>query len=148
MRGPENLGGVEAAIDPDDGLALDREAKRLFTAHAVGLREATGDFLVALEVGVVLRRGDDRLDVGPPLLGIADRVQNHPVGFVGQHDEVLVERFVVEKHIVGADFVPEVFGRRRDPVLCLEWHRDEEGDDGRRGKSHKGFLHGGQHLRI
>ena len=43
----EHFGGVQAAVDPDHGLAFARERARLVVGEALGQREAARDVLVA-----------------------------------------------------------------------------------------------------
>ena len=51
----EHLGRVQAAVDPDDGLALARQRAGLLVGESFGRRQAPGDLLVAIEILVVLR---------------------------------------------------------------------------------------------
>ena len=52
----EHLGGVQAAVDPDDRLAFRRERARLLVGEPLGERQPPRDLLVAIELLVVLRR--------------------------------------------------------------------------------------------
>ena len=53
LLGAEDLGGVEAAVDPDDGLALGGERAGFVLGDALGMRQPPRDLLVAVEVGPV-----------------------------------------------------------------------------------------------
>ena len=80
----ERFGGVQAAVDPDDGLALFRERAGLVVGQALGEREPARDLLVAREVLVVLGRRHDRHQLVAALGGLADRLQHHAVGLAGR----------------------------------------------------------------
>ncbi len=51
----ERFGGVQAAVNPDHGLAFLREGARLFIGQVFGQRQATRDLFVAREVLVIGR---------------------------------------------------------------------------------------------
>ena len=103
----EHLGGVKAAVDPDDRLAVARELARLVVGQALGQRQAAGDVLVFLQVLVVLGRGDDRHQLIAALGGLADALDGHAVGLGVELAEELGELGVVGQHVVGADLVAE-----------------------------------------
>ena len=71
----ERLGGVQAAVDPDDRLAFARERARLVVGQPFGQRQAPRDVLVPREVLVVLRRRHDRHQLLAALGGLADRLE-------------------------------------------------------------------------
>lgn len=75
----EDLGGVEAAVDPDDPLAVARERPRLLGGDPLRASELLGDAPVALPVPEILRARDDRHQLRAPLGGDADGVEVHPV---------------------------------------------------------------------
>ena len=64
----DHFGRVQAAVDPDDRLAFLRQRARLLLGHAARAVQLLRDLLVAIELGEVLRRGDDRrrAAAGPP----------------------------------------------------------------------------------
>ena len=66
--GAEHFAGVQAAVDPDDGLALGGQLAGLGLVDALGQREPAGDVPVVVELVVVGRRRDDaqRAAAGPP----------------------------------------------------------------------------------
>ena len=110
----EDLGGVQAAVDPHDGLAVASELPCLFVGQALGEREPLGDVLVFLQVFVVLRRGDDGHQLIAALGGLADALQDHAVGIGVELAEELAELGVVRQDVVGADRMAEELLRRGD----------------------------------
>ena len=110
----EHLGGMQAAVDPDDRLAVARELPRLVVGQPLGQCEPPGDVLVLLQVLVVLRRGDDRHQLVAALGGLADALHGHAVGVGVELAEELGELGVVRQHVVGADLMAEELLRGRD----------------------------------
>ena len=74
----EHLGGVQAAVDPDDRLAVPRELPRLVVGQPFGQREPAVDVLVAAPAGVWFS-GEVMIAVqlGPPFCGLADVDDRH-----------------------------------------------------------------------
>ena len=70
--GVHRLGGVEAAVDPDDGFAFFGEFLRFVVGEALGAGEAHGDVAVVFELLVILGRGDDRHVLRAAFGGVAD----------------------------------------------------------------------------
>ena len=68
----EHFRGVQAAVDPHDRLAFRGERARLIVGQPFGQRELPRDLLVARQLLVVFRRGDDRHQLRSPLFGLAD----------------------------------------------------------------------------
>ena len=128
----QHFRGVEAAVDPHDGLAALREFSRLRLGHAPGEREAGGDLPVFVEVRVVLGRGDDRHELVSALGGRPDRLQRHARGFGGQRLPVAGEVAVVRQFVVGADLVAEE-GLRGRQFLREAGPRGEDAEDDRGG---------------
>ena len=110
----EHFGGVQAAVDPDHRLAFLGERARRVVGEALGLRQAARDLLVAIELLEVLGRGDDRHQLIAALGGLADRLDDHAIGFGIELLHVLGELGVVREHVVGADVVAEECLRRGD----------------------------------
>ena len=76
----QHLGGVQAAVDPDHGLAVARELPRLLVGEPVGERQLAVRFLDERQLPMVLRRRDDRGDLGPALFRLADVHDHHALG--------------------------------------------------------------------
>ena len=110
----EHFGGVQAAVDPHDRLAVARELTRLFVGQALGQREPLRDVLVLLQVLVVLRRRDDRHQLIAALGGLADALHDHAVGLGVELADELGELGVVRQDVVGADLMAEKRLRRGD----------------------------------
>ena len=79
-----DFGGVQAAVDPDDRLALGGQLGGLGLADALGQGQAAGDALVVGQLRVVGRRGDDAHELRPAFLGVADVDDLEPVGLAFQ----------------------------------------------------------------
>ena len=107
----EDLVRMEAAVDPDDGLALGGQRAGLFLADALGLGEPAGDLPVALEVGPVGGGGDGRHPLIAPFRGLADGLQRHAVRLLGEEVPVVGEALVVDELVVGAEAVAELLFR-------------------------------------
>ncbi len=104
--------GVQTAVDPDHGLALGGQGASLGFADALGLGQPARDLLIAVDVRQVLRRGNDRQILRPPLGRFADLQQLHPVRLPGQCLQIAFELAVGDQAIVGADLVAKGLQRR------------------------------------
>ena len=114
--GEEGLGGddfvgVQAAIDPDDGLAFGGEGVRLIVGEAFGAGEALGDFFVARQVFEIGRRGDDGHDDGAAFGGLADLFELDAVGLGGDLVPVVEQLGVVGEEVIVAGGVGAEDGR-------------------------------------
>ena len=114
--GEEGLGGddfvgVQAAIDPDDGLAFGGEGVGLIVGEAFGAGEALGDLFVARQVFEIGRRGDDGHDDGAAFGGLADLFEFDAVGFGGDLVPVVEQLGVVGEEIVVAGGIGAEDGR-------------------------------------
>ncbi len=114
----EHFGGVQPAVDPDDGLALARQRSRRVVRESLGEREPHGDLPVALEIAVILRRRHDRHEVRPALGRLADLLDDHAIGLRVQLAPVRRDLLVVGQEVVVAEVVPEFFLRSGDPALA------------------------------
>ena len=110
----DGLGGVQAAIDPDDGLALFGQRARLLLADAFGEGELARDLLVLRQIPDVLRRRDDGHPLVAAFLGLADALQLHARAFGGELLPVGFELGVVGDHVVVAQVEAEGFFRGGD----------------------------------
>ena len=79
LLGADGLGGVEAAVDPDDRLAFFGERLGLVVGETLGQRELLADLAVVVEVLHVFGRGDDGHVLVAALGGEADVDQLHAV---------------------------------------------------------------------
>ena len=145
----EHFGGVQAAIDPDDGLAFVRQAARFGLGDAFGTREPCTDLAIAILVPQILGRRDDRHDLRAPFFGQPDRIEFHPVRLAREALEVLVELGVIGQLIVGADPVPEELLRRGQPRLGAgdrggERDQHEQGAEQRVRTTHRGGTPSGE----
>ena len=55
LVGAEDLGRVQAAVEPDNALALLRQCSSLLVGQTLGQRQPAGDFLVSLDLPVIFR---------------------------------------------------------------------------------------------
>ncbi len=94
--------------------AVAGELPRLIVGQALGEREPAIDVLEFREVPMVLRRRDDRGVLGPALGCLADVDDRHPVGFLIELLQVLLELRVVDETVVVADLPAELLLRARD----------------------------------
>ncbi len=108
LLGADGFRGVEAAVDPDDCLALFGEGLGLIVGEAFGEGELLADVAVVLEVLHVLGRGDDGHVLMAAFGGEADVDELHAVGFFGELLEVLGFLGVVDELEVVADVVAEL----------------------------------------
>ncbi len=83
LRG-DGFGGMQAGIDPHDGLALRRQRPRLRFVHPARPRQPFGDAAIIVQLGQIGRGGNDRHPHGAPLGGLADIDQLHAIGFSRQ----------------------------------------------------------------
>jgi len=109
LLGSGHLGGVESAVDPDHRLPLPGELPGLRLGEPLRQGHPAGDILVAVQVPMVLRAGDDGHHMGTPLGGGSDGVQHHPVRLPGEGLPVPVEGGVVHQLVVRPHLVPEEF---------------------------------------
>ena len=105
---PKHLRRVQAAVDPDDRLALGGEFAGLCLGDPLGVRKPPGDLLVTIQAGAVGGRGDRRHPLLAPILGSADGLQRHAVRLLREEMPVLGEAFVVDELVVGAQLVAEL----------------------------------------
>jgi hypothetical protein len=106
--------GVQAAVDPDDGLALGGQLGRLGRADIFGLCQTVGNFLIAGQVAVIGRRGDDAHQLRPALFRLADVDHLEAVRLAFQLFPVAHQLLVVRQAVVVAQVEAEVFLRRGD----------------------------------
>ena len=154
LLGAEHLGGVQAAVDPDHGLAFLRQRARLLVGQALGLGQPARDLAVAVQLLEVLGRRDDRHQLVAALGGLADALDDHPVGLRIELAHVLGELRVVRQHVVGANLVAEELLGCGDPerrngggsrgggglrARRLDGHQQGEGDECERSD---GGVHG------
>ncbi|MNR90631.1 hypothetical protein D3C72_216170 [compost metagenome] len=109
--GRDGLGRVQAAVDPDHGLAFGGHGAGLGFADALGLGQTTRDLLIAVQMGQVLWAGDDGDVLGAALGGLADLDQLHPVRLPSQGLQIGFPLGVVDQAVVGADLMAERFLR-------------------------------------
>ena len=83
LVGADGFGGMETAVDPDDGFAFGGEGAGLFFGEAFGAGESLGDALVLGEVGEVLGGRDDHHVLGTIFFGFTDVDEAQPIGFRG-----------------------------------------------------------------
>jgi hypothetical protein len=134
----EHLAGVQPAVDPHDGFPLVGELAGLGLIDALGQGQAAGDLLVAAQVAVVGRRGDDGHELLAALLGDADAHEPDAVRLALQPGPVAGELLVVGQAVVVADSEAEVVLRRGD--ARRGWRRPL---GGRRGLARE-LRHGGE----
>ena len=158
LLGAEYLGGVEAAVDPDHRLAFAGQRPGLIVGEPLGQRQLPRDVPVAIELLEVLGRADDRHQLVAALGGLADRLDDHAVGFLVDEPHELGELGVVRQDVVGADWMAEErFGRgdprrsgaRRRLDLRQQGHRGHRGERERTRDQHgaaKQSTHGRQDL--
>ncbi len=105
----EHLGGMQATVDPDDGLTLPRQAACFFFRHALCQREPPGYFLVPTEIRVIIRGGDDRHQLRAPLRGASNFLEHHPGRFLRQFRPICLQLRVRGEVIIIADIEAELF---------------------------------------
>jgi hypothetical protein len=81
LLGADRLGGVEAAIDPNDRLAFFRERMRLILGDVLRARQLLADLPIVLEIFHVLGSAHDRHVLMPSLGRQPDVDQLHAIGF-------------------------------------------------------------------
>ncbi len=153
LLGAEHLGGVQAAIDPDHGLALAGERAGLVVGEPAGARQAARDLLVAIETREVLGRRDDRHELRPVERRAPDLDHLHAVGLAIELAPVRRRLLVVGEEVVIADVVPPLLHRRghrrrlrsrRRRRTAREWCRrgNRERDQGYEDEMGSGCSHG------
>ncbi len=101
--GAEHFGGVEAAVDPNHGLAFRSQLGRRGLAEALGQRHAAGDALIMGQLGVIGGRGDNAHHLLAAFLGEADLEDLEPIGLgldlvpVAEHLLVIRQAIVVSQ---------------------------------------------------
>ena len=112
LLGAEHFGRVQAAVDPDDHLALAGQGAGLFVGQVLGQRQPPVRRLDHRQLPLVFRRGDDRGELGPPFFGLADVDHRHPFRLRLQLLEIVGVLRVVDQAVIVADRKPElIFGR-------------------------------------
>ncbi len=106
-----DFGGVQAAVDVDDGLAFARQRLGLFVGETPALGQAARDVLIFVKLRQIPRRGDDGNLPIQATRGLADRNDLDAIGSRRQFVEV-VARFVVvgEVEIVAGLVAQDGFG--------------------------------------
>src|SRR5207237_9577259 len=148
----EHFGCVQAAVDPDDRLALLREPAWLVLRHAFGDAELARDLLVAIELLEVLWSGDDRHQLRPSFSRLADVDDPHPVGFfvellpvgdeLGIGGELVIVADVESEKLLRAGDVRSLRGRRhRDRRDQRQRYRDRAVSTYEHGTSPVGRPH-------
>ena len=114
LLGADDLSGVETAVDPDHGLALDRELAGFRFGQSLGQGQPGRDLLVAGEIPMVLGRRDDGHDHCPAFGCPSDIDHGHAVGELVQLFPIGDGLRVVDELIVVADVESEfLFGGRK-----------------------------------
>ena len=136
----EDLGRVESAVDPDNGLAFLRQRARLVVGQSLGEGELACDLLVAFQVLEIRRRGNDGHQLRAAFGGLADLLDAHPVGFFVQLRPVGLELRVGGELIVVADIEAKMLlrrghGLRRDD-RCQQQHKEGRQDSALVGLPH------------
>ncbi len=88
LVGADGLGGVEAAVDPDDGTAFGGEGAGVGFGEAFGAGEALGDGAIVVELREVRGGGADDHPLRAAFGGAADVDQADAVGRGGEFFEV------------------------------------------------------------
>ena len=88
LVGAERFGGVEAAVDPDDGATLGGEGAGPGFGETLGAREALRDGAVVFELREIGGRGADDHPLSPTFLGFADIDEAEAVGCGGEFFEI------------------------------------------------------------
>ena len=134
LVGTEGFGGVEAAVDPDDGAAFGGEGAGLVLGETLGAREALGDGAVVLELREVGGGGADDHPLGATFLGFSDIDEAEAIGGGGECFEIRLGLRVGRQVVVVADGEAEMLLRRgegRGRSAGESEGRGEEGEGGR-----------------
>ena len=146
LVGAERFGGVEAAVDPDDGATLGGEAAGLGFGETLGAREALGNRAVVPELREVGGGGADDHPLGAAFLGFADIDKAEAVGCGGEFFEIRLGLGVGGEVVVVADGEAEMGARSREfgggRSAGESEGRGEEGEGGR--DEAEGAEHGGE----
>ena len=126
--GAQHLAGVQATVDPDDGLARASQLSGVLLRHILGQGQPAGDVLVAGQLAMVGRRRDDAHELRPAFLGDADANHLEAVRFLFELRPVIAELLVIRQAVIVAQVEAEEFLRRRDRRPRQDRrHRAEEG---------------------
>ena len=117
LRRAEHLGGVQAAVDPHDRLALGRERVGLIVGQTFRVCEPLRRFLVAREVLQIVRGGDDRHQLGTALGRVPDGVQHHAGGLPRELLPVCEQLGVGRQLVIGAEVEAQGFLGRGNAAL-------------------------------
>ena len=108
-----NFGGVQPAVDVDDGLAFARQRLGLFVGEPPALGQAARDVLIFVELRQILRRRNDGNLPIQAAGGLADRDQFDAIGNCRQFVEIVARFVVVGKiEIVAGLVAQDGFGGR------------------------------------
>ena len=108
----EHLRGVESPIDPHHRFPLPGQGPGLPLRDPLSQSHPAGDLLIAGQVGVVLRGGDDGHKLRPAFAGPADLFQDHPGRLLSQAFPIRGESGVAGELVIGPDLVAEELHRR------------------------------------
>lgn len=141
LVGAKDLGGVKAAVEPHDGLALLGQRAGLGLGEPLALGELHRDVFVLLQELEILRRRDDRRELGPSFGRLAHLDYLHPVrlgvGLLPIRDELIV----VGKEVVVTDVMAEKLLRRRNVTLgagsCRTYYERQNGHAPRAESPHR-----------
>ena len=117
----EDFGRVQAAVDPDHGLAFGGEGVSLSVGQAFGMGQLLRNALVLREQLVVRGRSDDRHQLVATFRGLADDLGGDAIGGGIDLLHVLGELGVVRQAVVVADGEPvNVLGGGDPGLLGLD----------------------------
>ena len=128
--------GVQAPVDPHNGLALLRQSPRLFVRESLCMGESRRDVLIVREPLVVGGRRHDGHEVRPPFRRPADLLHHHAVGFPVECAPVRGELGIAREEVVVAEVRAECLPGRRDVCLCV----DLRGHDRRKTERGEEYL--------
>ncbi len=110
----DRLGGMQSAIDPDDGFAFARQRVRLIVGQSLGMRKPRRNFLIVIELLQVLWRRNDHHVLPPAFFGRPDIDQPAAVAFRRDLVPVFVELCVARDHVIVSNVEAQEFLGRRD----------------------------------
>ena len=99
--------GVDGRVDQVERLAFRRQLLRLPVRQPARIREAAVDLDQPIELREVLRGADAQQRVVVPHRRLADDLELHPIGLLGEQGEVLEDLRVAGEFAVGADLEAE-----------------------------------------